>query len=158
MILDRDCTHALDWSLNEMQLARVEQREEMIQQYPKYRRVEKRATREKKRGRKNNRGRDRPREKTYGRTLRMLFLGDIHTDLKQRAVYRPTGYQQPLYHSQVSQTRGPRQNHHFGGDSKQKYREIIIYNNIMNFCVQNYFKITLTPGFNSSSIGINIFA
>ena len=57
---DVDCVGALELSVNELQLMRVE-------------------------------------ERPSGRTqLRQLFLGDIHTDHRQRMNYRPTSYQPPL--------------------------------------------------------------
>ncbi len=64
-IIDKDCTEALYFSLHELQLMRVEQRQHHHGQH------------------------------------RMLYVGDVHTDKKQRLIYRPTSYQEPLLAQEV---------------------------------------------------------
>ena len=68
VVVDKDCTEALYFSLHELQLMRVEERHHH-----------------------------------HHGLVRMLYLGDVHTDRKERQTYRPTSYQDPLLPSQVSQ-------------------------------------------------------
>jgi len=38
---------------------------------------------------------------TDGGYVRLLQLGDIHTDMAHRSTYRPTGFQEPLVSAEV---------------------------------------------------------
>ena len=64
----KDCSTSLEQSLNELQLMRIELRSRSVGD-----------------------------EEISDHEQRLLYLGDVHTDRKQRPYYRPQSYQQPLF-------------------------------------------------------------
>nr|XP_011432770.1 protein APCDD1 [Crassostrea gigas] len=72
---DFDCSFVFNLTFHELQLIRLEIQNHHVYSSIKYFRVVK---------------------AKRARTEKLLFLGDIHTDVKQRASYRPTAYQTAL--------------------------------------------------------------
>lgn len=90
VLFDVDCTEALDFALHELQLVRLEMRGTSASrnvyqsQQPSHHQQH------------------RTRHASSSSTSftdddsTLLFLGDVHTDRKQRQIYRPSGFQEPL--------------------------------------------------------------
>lgn len=84
---DFDCTLPLNFTLNELQIVRVEKRVQHAS-HPTSRLVE------------SETGKTSPGP--HMRVVRELLLGDVHTDLAERQRHRPTSFQEPLKEVEVS--------------------------------------------------------
>ncbi len=104
VLFDVDCTEPLDFALHELQLVRLEMRaapshtHQHHHQHPHHYHTQQHQQQQRQRhvsssGAGAGAGDD---------ELKLLFLGDVHTDRSQRQTYRPSGFQEPLAAIKVS--------------------------------------------------------
>lgn len=90
VLFDVDCTEALDFALHELQLVRLEMRGTSASRNAYQSQHSSHHQQHRTRHGFSSSSSSTDDDST------LLFLGDVHTDRKQRQIYRPSGFQEPL--------------------------------------------------------------